>query len=356
MKIGIYARGLSEKSGGAKVYIENLCKSMIKLIKSGDELFIIHNLKELYFKSDKKNISEVLLKSNSKITCDTFISPKVINSLKLDVCLFPKDVIPFFIKCKKIVAFLDMGYYRSEFNAYKFFDNAYMKIMIRHSCNVADKIISISNSTKREIEEILNIPKNKIKTIHLATNFNPGVKKNKKIGNYIFYSGSISPRKNLIRLIKAFEKLENKSIFLYITGNTMWNNEKEMQLIKNNSRIKVLGLVSERELIDLYQNALVYVYPSLYEGFGLPILEAQACGCPVITSNVSSMPEVAGKGAILVNPYNIDEIATAIKRVIEDKRLREDLIKKGYKNVKRFSWEKCAKQILKICGGPYNEK
>jgi len=357
MKIGIYARGISEESGGAKVYIESLIKEVTPLIQNNDELFIIHNLKKPYFRSDKKNVHEILLKSNSKVICDFFISPKVINSLRLDVCLFPKDVIPFFIKCKKVVTILDMGYYRPEFNAYKLVYNIYMKIMIKSSCNGADKIISISDNTKEEIKKILKINKDKIRTISLATYFNPNFKNTKREKEkYIFYSGSISPRKNLIRLIKAFEKLGDKDIQLYITGNNMWNNKKEMQLIKNNPKIKVLGLVSESELRKLYQNALLYVYPSLYEGFGLPILEAQACGCPVITSNVSSMPEVAGKGAILVNPHNVNEIANAIENVTNNKRLRKRLVKEGYKNVKKFSWKKCAKETLKVCEEVYNEK
>ncbi|MDD4353778.1 MAG: glycosyltransferase family 1 protein [Candidatus Nanoarchaeia archaeon] len=326
---------------------------MIKLIKPEDELFIIHNLKEPYFKSDKKNIHEIILKPNSKIICDFLISPNIINSLNLDVCLFPKDVIPYRINCKKIVTILDIGHFRPEFNAYGGLDNVYMRFMIKSSCKRADKIISISENTKKELIDILNISKDKIKTIHLATSFKRFLKKKNKLSNYIFYSGSISPRKNLLILIKAFERLENKNVLLYITGNNMWNNKKEMRLIKNNPKIKVLGLVSKEELINLYQHALVGVYPSLYEGFGLPILEAQACGCPVITSNVSSMPEVAGKGALLVNPYSINEITNAMKKILKDKKLRGRLIKEGFKNVKMFSWKKCARETMKVCGGIY---
>ena len=98
----------------------------------------------------------------------------------------------------------------------------------------------------------------------------------------------------------------------------------------------------------MFQEAEMFILPSFYEGFGIPILEAQAAGCPIITSNVSSMPEVAGQGAVLINPKNIEEIAEAMYKIISDGKLRKDLIAKGYQNVKRFSWQKCAQQTLKI--------
>ena len=116
-----------------------------------------------------------------------------------------------------------------------------------------------------------------------------------------------------------------------------------------------MDYVEEHVLISFYNVAKVFVYPSLYEGFGLPILEAQACGCPVITSNVSSMPEVAGESAILVDPYNVEEIASAIHKVSLDKNLRDNLIQKGFENCKRFSWQRCAEETLKVYEEVYNE-
>jgi len=360
MKIGIYARGLSESSGGPKVYIECLTKELVKIIPDNCEFYIFHNLKNKYLTYKKSNVYEIILRSNSKMICDYVLGPIEINKLKLDVCLFPKDIIPMGIICKKIVTIYDLAYFLPEYNAYKLIDTKYMQIMIPYSCKIADKIISISNNTKKDLVSLLKVDPKKVETIYLGSNIKKTSKKDcekilKKYNlkkKFIFYSGTISPRKNIVRLIKAFNKIQDTiNCDLIITGTVLWNNKKEMELIKKNKRIRLIGKVSKKELEALYTLAEAYIYPSLYEGFGLPILEAQACGCPVITSNVSSMPEVAGKGALLVDPYKVNEISNAIKKVIIDKELRQDLIKKGFENCKKFSWKKCAKEIMHTCKG-----
>ena len=119
--------------------------------------------------------------------------------------------------------------------------------------------------------------------------------------------------------------------------------------------VKLCGCVSNEELLFLYNSADLFVYPSLYEGFGLPVIEAMACRTPVITSNVSSLPEVAGDAAILVDPYNVEEIADAIYRVISDKELKENLIAKGLKRATEFSWEKVAQETMKVFEEVYRE-
>ena len=233
--------------------------------------------------------------------------------------------------------------------------------MIRNSCKRADQIITISENTKKDTEKFFSINEEKIKVIYLApdSEYKKIDDKKKLISirekyglnkKFIFYSGSISPRKNIIRLVKAYENMYKEiDIDLVMTGNVGWNNQAELGIIEKNVHIKLLGNISKEDLVILYNLAEVCVYPSLYEGFGLPILEAQACGCPVITSNTSSMPEVAGRGAFLINPYDIKEITEAMKRVIIDSKLREELIKEGFNNVRNFSWSKCAKETLYIC-------
>ncbi|MFW6025682.1 MAG: glycosyltransferase family 4 protein [Candidatus Woesearchaeota archaeon] len=159
---------------------------------------------------------------------------------------------------------------------------------------------------------------------------------------FIFYVGSDVGRKNIKRLAKSFNSIEKQIPHeLILAGN--------IRRQYNSQRIKKIGYVNNEDLVQLYNQADLYVYPSLYEGFGLPILEAQACGCPVLTSNVTSMPEVAGYGAHIVNPYSEKEIAEGMEKILNDKKYREELIKKGFENVKRFSWEKTARDILKVC-------
>jgi len=123
---------------------------------------------------------------------------------------------------------------------------------------------------------------------------------------------------------------------------------RTFEVVSKRSDLELLGYVSEQEKWQLLKNADLFVLPSFYEGFGMPILEAQAAGCPVITSNISSMPEVAGDGAVLIDPKNIEQIAQIMYKIISNNQFKNDLITKGYQNIKRFGWDKCASQTLKV--------
>jgi len=164
---------------------------------------------------------------------------------------------------------------------------------------------------------------------------------------YILYIGRLETRKNVNGLINAFNLLKDTYSVphkLVLAGPMGYGYEK----ISIGKDIIVKGYISDEEKWQLLQNAEMYVLPSLYEGFGMSILEAQIVGCPVITSNVSSMPEVSGNGAILIDPEDIEKICEKIYKVISNQDFKKDLIYKGYENVKNFSWEKCAKETLNI--------
>lgn len=167
--------------------------------------------------------------------------------------------------------------------------------------------------------------------------------------DFILFVGTIQPRKNLQRLIEAFSKISKKNIILVIVGKKGWQYEEILEAPQNfgvSDRVKFLDFVPDEDLTALYKEAACFVLPSLYEGFGLPILEAMKYGCPVITSNVSSMPEASGDAALYVNPEDVDDIADKIEKLISDEKLRSDLVERGYKQIKKFSWEKTAKQTL----------
>ena len=214
---------------------------------------------------------------------------------------------------------------------------------------MADAIIVDSQSTKSDILAFFSIPEDKIHVVHLASDMKPvNARLSPKYGirgDYLLYVGTVEPRKNLLRLIEAFTQLDQE-LKLVIVGVSGWDNRAVYK--SKNPNIIFTGYVSEEDLPAFYCNAKLLIYPSLYEGFGLPILEAMNCGCPVITSNISSMPEVAGDAALLVDPYNVEEIKSAAQKLLSDGMLRKKMVARGFRQARRFSWEKTADETLQV--------
>lgn len=357
-KVGILARGIT--NGGVGRFVKNILNEFDK--RKDFEFYLICNQKKI--KNLKyKNIKTIFISQKNKLKFDYIDSYNKIKELKLDIVIYPKNIIPnrhFNLKCKKINIVHDLGYFEKSLNAYPFLDTLFMKTFMKQSCKKSDLIFAVSESTKEDIISRFKINENKIKVIYEGIENNFKLIKNKKELTktlnklnikkpFIFYSGEITPRKNIWRILKSFNSLKNKIPHnLYITGGKIKDSKEVLYYINKmlRGRVKILGYVSEIELVNLYNLADLYLYPSLYEGFGLPILEAQACGCPVLTSNKTSCPEVAGKGALIINPYSEKEIEEGILKILNDKKHKERLIKKGFENVKRFSWGKTVDKIL----------
>lgn len=232
----------------------------------------------------------------------------------------------------------------------------------------SDLIIAVSETTKQDAMEILKIPEKKIRVIYEAADplFSQReagevleIRKKYRIeGDYLFCAGTREPRKNLDRVMMAFAEIAraNPDLQLVIAGKYGWGNDsskfkamptgRQVQSSKLETKVKILGFVEKEDLARLYSGATAFVYPSLYEGFGLPILEAMSCKCPVITSNLSSMKEIAGEAALLVDPENIEGLAGAISKVCRNKKFRESMISQGIKRAAEFSWDKTALQTL----------
>ncbi|HUV72385.1 MAG TPA: glycosyltransferase family 1 protein [Clostridia bacterium] len=219
----------------------------------------------------------------------------------------------------------------------------------------SDLVIAVSQTTKKDVVEILGIPERKVRVIYEAADpfYSPRSEKEIKAAKekfgiereYILSVGTREPRKNLDRLVMAFAEIAgtNKDLSLVIVGKYGWGTQNS----KLESKVKILGFVEKEDLVGLYSGAKAFVYPSLYEGFGLPILEAMASGCPVITSDLGAMKEVADKAAILVEPEKAESIANAISQVVRNRKLQEELRLKGFKRAGEFSWEKAALQTLR---------
>ncbi len=246
-----------------------------------------------------------------------------------------------------------------------FFTN-YMKFLyyrwiIRRSMRSATQIVAVSEATKRDIIELTNTPSEKITVIHEASTISPsdmaakGELPDVLVGlPYILFVGRNRVSKNIPRIIKAHKaarsRLMSKCPPLVIAGPDFEKVRYKYRGLTSSGNLILLGSVSKNELVTLYKNAVALVYPSLYEGFGLPILEAMSMGVPVITSNCSSMPEVAGDAAILVDPKSVGQISGPVVKVIQDKDEKDCLRKKGLNRAREFSWKIAAAKTLELYG------
>ncbi|MBI2021369.1 glycosyltransferase family 4 protein [Candidatus Daviesbacteria bacterium] len=293
---------------------------------------------------------------------------------KLDLLFVPAHTLPLFRKpgLKTIMTVHDLG---AEYlpSMHQLKQNLYLGFITNFQLKTATRLIAVSESTKADLVEKGGVKDRKIQVIYegVDRDFFKLVKsdrlrnslksfsiENKK---YFLFVGTIQPRKNLERIIKAFSAFTQISddYKLVLVGAKGWKADQIYKLPKElgiEDRVKFLGRVSNKYLPSLYSGALALVYLSLYEGFGLPILEAMSSNCPVITSNISSMPEVAGEAAILVNPADIEEITTAMSKIASDDRLRDNLIHKGQVQAKKFSWDICAKKTLQLFKSIYHDR
>ncbi len=256
-------------------------------------------------------------------------------------------------------------YITKEYSEYNFFFNSMFAFSIR-GLKKADRIIAVSEFTKKEIIKYLKYPEQDITVIYNGVDHDRCVgvlnNKNVKESSYldenfknILYVGSEAPRKNFDGLIKAFYLLKKKYPMtrLIKVGDAQWKGgrEKNLYLIKKlNLQKDVLftGYLSDDELLKTYTMVDLFVFPSFYEGFGIPPLEAMACGTPVITSNTTSLPEVVGDAGVMVNPNNIEGLAKTMHEVLTNNALRQDLIKKGLERAKMFSWDRTTKETLRV--------
>jgi glycosyltransferase involved in cell wall biosynthesis len=234
------------------------------------------------------------------------------------------------------------------------------RLMLPYVAQKAQKIITISEFCKQRILEVMNLAENKVEVTYLGVedSFTPQPKAlTKKIlanynipSSYILFVSSVSPRKNLSRLFEAWNIFtsHNRNTWLVIVGNTGLSFTNMITTGVLPQQTIHLSNVDDYTLVHLYAGATAFIYPSLYEGFGLPMLEAMAVGTPVITSNITSMPEIAGDAAYLINPYEVDSIVEGIERIIYDNELQENLRQKGFKQAQTFSWDRTAEETWKI--------
>lgn len=287
---------------------------------------------------------------------------------KPDIFFSPTHYIPQFTKVKRVVSIFDLAFLHFE-GMFKRDDFWKLNHWTKYSVENAAHIITISKFSKEDIHKNYGVDNKKITVTYPGydnkifkkidkSKVTEILEKYKISGNYIIYIGTVQPRKNLISLMEAVARIPDLN--LVIVGKTSglgqqgWKYEEILRKpkeLKIENRVIFTGYAPTEDLPVLISGAKAFVLVSLWEGFGIPILEAMACGTPVITSNVSSLPEVAGSAGLLVDPKSVDQIEQAIRTIVFDVKLRVKKSRMGLQQVKKFSWEKMAKIVLKTFEG-----
>lgn len=367
MRIGIDGRAAKWYRGtGIGTYTYQLIKCLNNIDSINNYLlFMPEN-----FKGDiwlKKNFKLNNAPQNDKINFwEEIIIPNIIKNNKIDLYHVPQNGVglPIDKNCRFIITLHDVIPYRMPETV----SSRYLKIFSEYIPKIVplcDGIITVSNFSKKDIVKSFNFPEDKIYVTHLASEdiYKPMDKRISRYvarkyysitEDYILYVGGFSPRKNILGLIDSFSKLitsYKKPLFLVIAGKkgasyAIYKERTE----KLNISDKVLfpGFISIEHLPYIYNAAELFVYPSFYEGFGLPPIEAMACGIPVITSNTTSLPEVVGKGALLIDPLNRDDLCEAMLKVLSDNTLKNKLIYSGIKRASELSWKKTIRNTINI--------
>lgn len=363
MKIAVEV-GWSNKPGGARRVAFNGLRSMA-VQAPANEYFLYSNTWQPDLPAE---IAQKVLAVPSPVPSllwDQFLFPHWAVSRQLakdkpDVVLHTNNIVPLARRVPNVVVIHDMTPFilpKSFYRSHALYQQAYF----RYAAKRADRIITVSQNSKEDICRILGTDPGKVVVAPLASDLakktKPAdIRKLEKKFNllrpYILFVGAIHPRKNVPALLRAFSLLKQSKRIphqLVIAGARRWMptdaGDKDL-LNKLGDSVTFTGPVDDEELVSLYQNTDAFVYPSLYEGFGLPVLEAMSLGAPVVTSNVSSLPEVAGNAALTVDPRDIGQISDAMLRIIEQADLAERLRMQGYRRSAEFSWESHARIVL----------
>ena len=363
MIIAVNARVLNERQGGPARYTMNVLRELAALDRENRYIILLYDTIDFDFPIPE-NFTVKIVRLRSKLFFDYIYIPLFSWRNRIDIFLFPKNTFSPLVRGRKIPVYHDIVYFEKlDFREFKFFDNLHHRIMIPVAARCSWRDLTVSDFTASRMRALLNIRPEKIRVVKEgvedrfrvigdADELAAAVRKFGLVTPFFFYAGSLSPRKNMAALIRALGSIRDSIPHrIYVTGGDSWRDGEIHRMIEEHGlgdRVIKLGFIDDADLVRMYNLADCYLYPSLYEGFGLPILEAQACGCPVIAAASSSIPEVAGEGALYVNPRDTEDIARAMVRIVEDRALRSRSIDAGMHNRARYTRHATARGILEL--------
>lgn len=297
------------------------------------------------------NYRPVSLAGNPADPFDSWVLAQALRSLDgHDFFFSPGYNTPLFCEAPFAFVIHDLSHIHCPENSSLFIRIYYATVMKRACCRAA-RILTVSEFTRQEILEWSGLPSERVVNVGCGVDekYKPGEQSYGLPFPYLLCVSNRKRHKNEFRLIEAFAKASMGSeVHLVLTGEPTLELAKQIAANKMSSRVDFVGLVPDSKLPALYGGAEAMVFPSLYEGFGLPVLEAMACGTPVVTANTTAMPEVAGGAALLVSPTSVEQIAIGIERILSDKALRQELKHRGLRRAKEFSWERTATRVHEL--------
>ncbi|MBM7558082.1 glycosyltransferase involved in cell wall biosynthesis [Halanaerobacter jeridensis] len=344
---------------GLGKYSKNLIKEFNN-IQSIDDLYLLSNKKT---EDNRFDLNNIKCESDVFSIKEQLELPFITYNNQIDLFHSPHFVFPVFNFNKIVLTIHDITplLFSEDYSKMAIM---YMKSMIWLAKFRANKVITVSKNTKQDLIDKFNFKEEKIKVTHIAIDdfyeqiddvqaLNTIKNKYNTGEEYLLYVGNIKPYKNISRLLKALAKVKkyNKDIKLIIVGKRDDGYDEVFDIMEEHNledNVSFTGFVSNEDLLLLYNAATAFVFPSLYEGFGLPPVEAMACGTPVVATNTSAVPEVVDDAAVKFNPYDVNEMAKSIIDVLDNKKLQQKLSKNGLKRAEKFSWKKTAKETLEV--------
>jgi len=356
-------RHYDQHGGGVRVYTRALLRQLIEHHPEHEYILLFNNPALTGGFRDHAHVREVVVPGSSVLLWDQVGVPRAVRRLGIDVLFNPKYSIPLRGRYPASWVCHGLDWYVMPW-ASRWIDRLSHQYLVPRYARRAAAIVAVSEITREHVHEYLKVPLDRVHTVYtgIEAAYNHQVppdrrqairEKYKLPQRYVLYSGAVYPPKNFTRLIQAYARVGPAlGVSLVIAGgeNRFLSEDelKEPERQKLGDWVRWAGWVEPQTLPAFYQMAEALLLPSLFESFGLPILEAMASGCPVVTSNCYGTREIAADAAVLVDPLSVDAIAEAIHRVLTDLQLRAELIKRGYVRAQPFTWERCAAQTLQV--------
>ncbi len=364
MRIGVDLSVIQSTKSGVDWYTYNVLNEMVGLLEPHEQLYLFSNRNNGFEQDMAGRPGVVIVRSHLRYQepWRQFILPLLLKKHQIDVCFFTNFVLAVTAPCPMVLTIHDLSFKLFP-RTHSLRNVIWTRSLVPVSVKRSWRIIAVSNNTKLDLIRLMNVSNRKVEVVHegVSKEFSPNTGPGDRealdrygiVKPYLLFVGTLEPRKNINLLIKGFDKVTGDfpDVHLVLAGRRGWMAQAifdELERRELLGKVHITGYVRDRDLPVLYRGAAALIYPSLYEGFGLPPLEAMASGTPVIVSQGSSLPEVVGEAGLYVNPLDADELADKIKQVLGDKDLAANLKAKGLERAALFSWKKAAARTLDI--------